>query len=101
MEYPVLKLTRPIVVKGENVTELAYDMDGMTAMDTMDAMRARLMRFDNIPPLVGQLDEPLHFCEFCVACRKAMPDMEVADLERMSRADYRRAAKLFAEGFTD
>lgn len=88
-----LKLSKPIMINGEEVTELPYDFESMTARDKLEA--GKKMKAAQIPVSnVEELDTDYHFFLFIQAVCKADPSIDVADVMRISAKDEREACRL-------
>jgi len=88
-----LKLSRPVMINGEEFTELPYDFEEMTARDKIEAgkkMKAAQIPISNLE----ELDTDYHFFLFAQAVIKADPSIDVNDILRISAKDAREAGKL-------
>lgn len=88
----VLKLSKPIKVNGEEVKELPYDFENMTAKDKIEA--GKEMKAAGIPMTVAEIDSDYHFYLFAKAVNKANSAITTEDVMRMSAKDADRAAAL-------
>lgn len=88
----VLKLSKPIMINGEEVSELPYDFESMTAKDKIDV--GKEMKAAGIPISVAELDPDYHFYLFAKAVNKANSAITTVDVMRMSAQDADRAAAL-------
>ncbi len=92
-----LKLSKPVDINGEKLTELPYDFEEMTARDKIEA--GKKMKAAQIPiSNVEELDTDYHLFLFAQAVCKADPSIDINDVLRISAKDAREAGKL-ARGF--
>jgi hypothetical protein len=84
-----LKLSKPIDINGEKVSELSYDFENMTARDKAEATKA-FKKAGNMV-MVQELDSDYHLYLFAAAVRKENPSIEVEDILRMSAKDAVKA----------
>lgn len=92
----VFKLSKPIMINGEEVKELPYDFEGMTAKDKINA--GKKMKNAGIPSNMEELDTDYHLYMFAEAVGKADSNITDSDVFRMSARDARKAGAL-ARGF--
>lgn len=92
-----LKLTRPIMVDGDEVHELVYDLDALTAMDKIQVGKAA--RAMGLSVSVPEIDSEYHLCIFAKACQKANKSIEMADIFRISAKDSIKASNLVRSFF--
>lgn len=85
----VYKLSKPIMIDGNEVKELPYDFDELTAKDKLNA--GKKMKNAGIAPGVEEMDTDYHLYLFAEAVIKANPNYETADVLRMSAKDARKA----------
>ena len=88
----VFKLTKPIMVNGEEVKELPYDFENMSAKAKIDV--GKEMKAAGVPMSVAEIDSDYHFYLFAKAVSKANAAITTADVMRMSAKDADRAAAL-------
>ncbi len=86
------KLSKPIMINGEQVSELPFDFDSMTATDLTKAGAAA--KAANIPILIAPLDTDYHVYLFAQAVNCADRNIDIADVLRMSARDALRATGL-------
>lgn len=91
------KLSKPIDINGEKVTELPYNFEDMTARDKADATKA-YKKAGNVVQ-VQELDPDYHLYLFAAAVKKAKPSIEIEDVLRMSAKDASRAEALVRDFF--
>lgn len=88
-EFKTLKLSKPLKVfssKGDReITGLAYDFEGLTARDKLNA--GKKMKMDGIPPTSEHIDSDYHLYLFAEAASKADPSLDTNDILRMSAKD--------------
>lgn len=91
-----LKLSKPLKIFGaENdreLTELAYDFENMTARDKLDV--GKRIKLDGLPVSVEEIDTDYHFYLFAGAVKKADPEIDIADVMRISAKDAQKGAVL-------
>lgn len=92
MEQKKLKLTKPIMINGEEVNELTYDFENMTARDKLNI--GKRIKQDGIPVSVEELDTDYHFYVFAGAVTKANPDIDISELMVLNARDAQRGASL-------
>jgi hypothetical protein len=92
MENQVLKLTKPLMIDGQEVKELKYDFDNMTARDKINV--GKRIKQDGVPVSVEELDTDYHMYLFAGAVVKANPDMDISDVMRLSARDIQKGAAL-------
>ena len=80
----VLKLRKPIKIDGNEVTELTYDLEGLTGADLDDAVMA--LKRAKVPLATVELDPSYHAAVFAQAA-----GVDMADLRRLSARDYKEA----------
>lgn len=88
----VLTLSKPIMINGNEVHELTYDFENMTAKDKINA--GKRMKNDGIASNVEELDTDYHLYLFAEAVCKANPEIDTSDVFRMNAKDARKAARL-------
>jgi hypothetical protein len=91
-EKNVLKLIKPIMINGEEVKELKYDFDNMTARDKLDV--GKRMKMDGNSPSVEEIDNDYHFYLFAGAVSKADSSIDTSDLMRLSARDAQKGSGL-------
>lgn len=87
-----LKLTKPIMINGDEFAELPYDFESMTARDKLNI--GKQIKSDGIPITVEELDTDYHLYLFAGAVKKADSSIDFADVFRMSAKDAQQGAKL-------
>ncbi|WP_141722835.1 phage tail assembly protein [Cellulosilyticum sp. I15G10I2] len=92
MENQALKLSKPIMVNGEEVKELKYDFENMTARDKINV--GKRIKQDGVPVSVEELDTDYHMYLFAGAVVKANEDMDISDVMRLSAKDIQKGAAL-------
>jgi len=93
----VLKLSKPIDINGEQVTELPYNFEDLTARDKTEATKA-YKKAGNVVS-VQELDPDYHLYLFAAAVRKANASIEIDDVLRMSAKDASKAEALVRDFF--
>lgn len=86
----ILKLSRPIMINGEERKELKYDFENMTARDKLEI--GKRIKQDGIPVSVEELDTDYHFYLFAGAVAKADKDIDISDLMRLNAKDAQKGA---------
>ncbi len=84
-----LKLSKPIMINGEEVKELTYDFEEMTAQDKLKAGQKYKKAGKVIQ--VEELDSDYHLYLFVEAVLKANPGMDSTDVLRISAKDSAKA----------
>jgi hypothetical protein len=92
MDALTMKLSKPIMVDNEEVTELPYNFDDLTARDKLNA--GKNMRQAGIAPGVEEMDTDYHLYLFAEAVAKADPRIDTAAVLRISARDARKASAL-------
>lgn len=87
-----LKLSRPIKVNGEEINELSYDFEEMTAKDKLNASKEMKKTGNSVA--VEELDPDYHFYLFAQAVQKANKGITIEDVMRISAKDAKKAATL-------
>lgn len=85
-----LTLTKPIKINGDEVKELPYDFENMTAKDKLNA--SRKMKTSGIPNNVEEFDADYHLYLFAEAVCKADSNIDTEDVLRMSAKDASKGA---------
>ena len=88
----ILILRKPIMINGEEVKELPYNFEDMTARDKLDV--GKRMKMDGNTPSVEEIDNDYHFYLFAGAVAKANPDIDISDLMRLSARDAQKGSGL-------
>lgn len=92
LKTEVLTLRKPIMINGEEVKELTYDFESMTARDKLNV--GKRIKADGIPVSVEEIDTDYHMYLFAGAVVKANPDMDISDVLRLSAKDIQKGAAL-------
>lgn len=92
-----LKLSKPIMINGEEVKELKYNFEDMTARDKADATKA--YKRDGNVVSVQELDPDYHLYLFAAAVKKENASIEIEDVLRMSARDASKAEALVRDFF--
>lgn len=95
----VLVLKHPIKVAGTEVKRLEYDFEALTAKDLHQA--SKYLKNLGIPVSIPALDYDYQMTVFNRAVRLKMPDVEFADIMRLSAADASKAAGLVRDFLLD
>jgi hypothetical protein len=93
----VLKLRKPININGEEVSELTYNFEDMTARDKSDATK-EYKKAGNVVS-VQELDPDYHIYLFAAAVKKDNPSIEIDDVLRISAKDASKAEGLVRDFF--
>lgn len=91
------KLNRPININGEEVNELEYNFEDMTARDKSNATK-EYKKAGNVVS-VQELDPDYHIYLFAAAVKKVNPSIEIDDVLRMSARDASKAEGLVRDFF--
>lgn len=89
MSKETLKLNTPILVNGEKIKELDYDVQRLTVSDILTANKNKLRAMGNVDTSqkVAELDTDLHFFVGMQAIIKLNPSVDVSDLNNLSGCD--------------
>lgn len=82
----ILKLKKPVMIDGEEKTEIAYDLDNLTGADVQRVTK-ELQLQENYIPTVPEIDQNYNAALFAVAAGIAREDVK-----RFSLKDYAEAA---------
>jgi hypothetical protein len=91
-EIKTLKLSKPIMINGGEVSELPYNFDDMTARDKLNV--GKRIKGDNLPVTVEEIDTDYHLYLFAGAVAKANSEIDISDVMRISAKDARKGAVL-------
>ena len=100
-----IKLSKPLKVNGKEYKELSYDVDAVGVDDFATAeTRAEQKKGNNAG--IAESDYTFHLYLGMDAITKAMPEVDIADLERLTGRDIMRVmgigrSFLFEQGVTD
>ncbi|MGF7431095.1 hypothetical protein PQV03_10060 [Thermoanaerobacterium thermosaccharolyticum] len=92
-----LKLSKPIMINGEEVKEIKYDLDSLTAQDLQNASRKYQKNGGVIQ--VQELDSVYHLYLFAEAVAKVNPEIDLTDILRLSAKDAIKAESLVRNFF--
>lgn len=84
----ILKLKKPVMIDGEEKTEIQYDFDNLTGRDMKEALK-NFKKDGNMLNGAYEMDPVLGCYIFAQAARIAYEDVE-----RMSATDYKKAGSL-------
>ena len=93
----ILKLTKAIKINGNDVKELHYDFENLTAKDKINA--GRRMKEVGLPVTIEETDPDYHFYLFAEAAGKADPSITTEDVLRISAKDSQKGAALARDFF--
>ena len=85
-----LKLRKPIMVDGEEIKEIPYDFENMTAKDKINA--SKKMKTSGTMISVEELDSDYHLYLFAEAATKANSKIDISDIMRISAKDAHKAS---------
>ena len=89
----VLKLSKPIMINNQEVTELPYDFESMNTRDKLNA--GKKMKAAQIPVSnIEEIDSDYHIFLFAEAVCKANPEIDTTDIMRLSARDAQKGASL-------
>ncbi len=88
----VLELKYPIKINGEEVAQLEYDFEELTAKDLHEA--SKYLKELGIPVTVAALDQDYQLVVFAKAVKKKMRGVTLNDLMRLNAADAMKATAL-------
>ncbi len=92
-----LRLSKPLMINGNEFKEIPYDFDEMTAQDKLNAGK-EYKKAGNVIS-VQELDSDYHLYIFAQAAAKASPEIEPMEVLRMSAKDAARAEKRVRDFF--
>ncbi|HEX3027312.1 MAG TPA: hypothetical protein VHR42_08840 [Clostridia bacterium] len=95
----VVVLKKPIKIAGKEYKHLEFDFDELTAKDLHQA--SKYLKNLGIPVSVPALDFEYQLTLFVRAVKLKMPDVEFADLMRLSAADASKATGLVRDFLLD
>lgn len=90
----ILKLRKPIMIDGEQVSEISYDLEGLTGNDIDMAIKNMKQKGQMVTTV--ELDPTYHAAVFAQAAGLALEDVQ-----RMSAKDYNKAMTLVRDFFLD
>ena len=84
-----LKLSKPIMINGEEKKEINYDVEAVTAQDKINASKefkktGNMMSFQ-------ESDSDYHLYIFAQAVKKCEPEIDITDILRLSAKDSIKA----------
>lgn len=94
-----LLLKHPLKVAGKMIDHIDFDLDALTAADMHWA--SKYLKNLGIPVSIQALDYDYQLTLFRRAVKKRMPDVEFADLMRLSAADATTATGLVRDFLLD
>lgn len=80
----ILELKKPTHINGEEVTEISYDLEGLTGRDSAQAIRELAKR--EIIVSMTEVDQNYHAAMFAIAA-----GISIEDVQQLSAKDYQRA----------
>lgn len=88
----VLKLTKPIMINGQETKEIKYNFDELTAQDLLNVGR----KYKAAGNVVGvqELDPDYHLYIFAESAIKADSELDITDIFRMGAKDATKAQGL-------
>lgn len=92
-----LKLSKPILINGNEVKELPYDLENMNARDKLNAGKEYKKNGGAIA--VEELDSDYHLFLFAKAVSKADANIDTNDVLRISAKDATVADKIVRDFF--
>ena len=95
----VLKLRKPLLVNGVELTEIPYDFEKLGVEDIIEADKHR-QDDTGVPSIIPTIDRATQFELFARAVEKVRPDIDRADLKRMGYKDA-VAAMVLVRDFTN
>lgn len=90
----ILKLKKPIMVDGKELSELKYDLNKLTPND-IDLVLGELIK-QGIMVATTELDTNFHRALFALAA-----GIDILDMKRMSAIDYLKAGNLVRDFLLD
>lgn len=88
----ILKLTKPIMIMDEEVRELEYDFEALTAKNMHEVSKE--LKSKGISVTIPSLDHDFLTLTFAKAVQKKMKDVFLTDIFRMSAKDLMKATGL-------
>jgi hypothetical protein len=92
-----LKLRYPLLVNGENIRELNYNLEDLTSEDMDKA--AKFVKQTGDFASVIELDPNYHISIFRIAVTKQHPEITMLDLKRLKAKDHFEACKVVRNFF--
>jgi len=87
----ILKLSKPIDINGKKVSEVPYDIEGMTVKDKINAGKA--MKTAGVPMSTAEeLDPDYHSYLFAAAVSKADSSIDITDVMRINAKDAQKGS---------
>ena len=93
-ENNVLKLKKPVMIDGEEVTEIKYDLDKITGNDVQNALQQLTKR--KIQVVVPEIDQNYQAMLFSIAS-----DIAFEDVQRFGLKDYIKACGIVRDFFLE
>lgn len=91
-EGTVLKLSKPVEINGEMMTEIPYDLDSLTGKDIQHAVKELSKR--NIQILVSELDQNYHAMLFAISAGLSFEDVSLLGMK-----DYNKMTSIVRDFF--
>ncbi len=92
-----IKLSKPIMINGKEVKEIAYDFDNFTAQDKLNAGRKYKSQGGIIS--VQETDSDYHLFIFAEAASKVNSEIDITDILRMNAKDSAKAESIVRNFF--
>lgn len=90
----VLKLRKPILIDGEEKTEIPYDLDSLTGEDVQHANKELSKR--GIQVMVSEIDQNYHAMIFSIAA-----GLSFEDVSRLGVKDYNAMCSVVRDFFLE
>ena len=96
MSKEILKLSKPLCVNGQELTELSYDIEALTVTDILEAGRNRAKASNGVDTSqkAVEVDTDLHVYVAMQAIIKQNPQIDINDLKRLSGAEVSHLIKV-------
>ena len=102
MSVEKITLSRPLLVNGDNLKELTYDIEELTInhIAKAEGLKAKIGGKDIVGSItIAQADYALHICIGMQAVMAVNPDISEEDLQRLKGYDITKLANVGARFF--
>jgi hypothetical protein len=85
----IIKLSKPIDINGKTISEIPYDIEGMTVKDKINAGKA--MKAAGVPlGTAEELDPDYHLYLFAASVSRADSSIDITDVMRINAKDAQK-----------